>query len=287
VLSASQARTGAITANGNVLALGNQPGFSEYFGGSLDEVRIWNIARTQVQIQSQMYNHLDPSTQTGLVANYTFNQGITAGTNTGMTTLVDMKNENNGTLSNFSLTGGTSNFVMQNATLPVDWLSFTAKEQNEKVRLEWSTAAEQNTKEFIVQHSVNGNDWKNIARVPAAGNSNNVAHYSYVHIFPNDGLNYYSIKQTDLDGRSSVSEIRLITLMGRDDSFVILKNPAENGKIDVKVKRSGVLLLYGIDGRLYYRKQVAAGIIGLSVKELTKGIYFLKSARKVEKVILK
>ena len=214
VLSASQARTGAITANGNVLALGNQPGFSEYFGGSLDELRIWNIARTQMQIQSQMYNHLDPSTQTGLVANYTFNQGITAGTNTGMTTLVHMKSENNGTLSNFSLSGSASNFVMQNATLPVDWLSFTATEVNENVRLEWSTAAEQHTKEFIVQHSVNGSDWKNIARLRAAGNSNEVSHYSFMHVFPNDGVNHYRIQQTDLDGHSSVSDIRLVTLMG-------------------------------------------------------------------------
>ena len=171
---------------------------------------------------------------------------------------------------------------MQNATLPVDWLGFTATEQNKSVRLEWSTTAEQHTKEFIVQHSMNGRDWKNIGRVPAA-NSNEVSHYSFVHVFPNDGVNYYRIKQTDLDGHSSVSEIRLITFMGSDDLFAVLRNPAMNGVIELKIARGSVHSLYGSDGRLFYQKRVVAGMVNISVQEFSKGIYSLEAPDILEK----
>ncbi|EDN70454.1 VCBS [Beggiatoa sp. PS] len=46
---------------------------SRYFEGSLDEIRIWNTARTQTEIQADMYRALG-SFETGLVAYYKFDQ---------------------------------------------------------------------------------------------------------------------------------------------------------------------------------------------------------------------
>jgi hypothetical protein len=132
-LVASKAQTGTITTNGNPLALGNQTGFSEYFGGSADEFRIWNVARTQTQIQNSMNTELDPTTQTGLVSYYNVNQGSASGTNTGLATLIDQNGNNNGALTSFSLSGAGSNFVTQNSgmfVLPLQWLSFTAQMHN-------------------------------------------------------------------------------------------------------------------------------------------------------------
>jgi len=52
-------------------------------------------------------------TETGLVAYYPFNQGIAGGNNTAITTVTDKTaNALNGTLTNFSLSGATSNFVV-------------------------------------------------------------------------------------------------------------------------------------------------------------------------------
>ena len=76
VLAASQAQAGSIATNSNPLVLGNQSGYSEYFGGTADEFRIWNVARTQSQIQNNMNKELNPTTQTGLVSYYTADQGI-------------------------------------------------------------------------------------------------------------------------------------------------------------------------------------------------------------------
>ena len=81
-----------------------------YYNGEIDELRIWNTARTQTEIQANMNNEL--SIETGLVASYQFNQGIANGNNAGETTLNDASgNGNNGTLNNFALNGTSSNWV--------------------------------------------------------------------------------------------------------------------------------------------------------------------------------
>jgi hypothetical protein len=85
----------------------NNPGF---LNGKLDEVRIWNIARTAAEILANM--RVELNAQTGLVAAYHFNEGIAAGNNTSTTLTADASGNNlNGTLTNFTRTGTVSNWV--------------------------------------------------------------------------------------------------------------------------------------------------------------------------------
>lgn len=84
---------------------------NEQFSGSMDEIRIWNTARTQAQIQANMNTSLT-GTEANLVALFGFNQGIAAANNTGLVTAIDgTANNNHGTLNNFGLTGSSSNWV--------------------------------------------------------------------------------------------------------------------------------------------------------------------------------
>jgi hypothetical protein len=77
---------------------------SSNFSGTVDEVRIWNVVRTPAQILGTKDCEL-VGTETGLQAYYRFNQSSGA-------TLTDItSNANNGTLTNFALVGGTSNWV--------------------------------------------------------------------------------------------------------------------------------------------------------------------------------
>jgi hypothetical protein len=81
------------------------------FSGTLEDIRIWNIALTQSAIQSSMNSEL-LGNEFGLVAYYNFNAGTAGGNNTGITTLTDNSgNNNNGTLTSFTLTGTSSNWV--------------------------------------------------------------------------------------------------------------------------------------------------------------------------------
>ena len=94
----------------NNMTIGTTNNHFEFFAGNIDEMRIWNIARSQGDILANMNSEINP--QSGLVALYRFDEGAADGNNTGVTTLNDASgNSNNGTLTNFALTGSTSNWV--------------------------------------------------------------------------------------------------------------------------------------------------------------------------------
>jgi large repetitive protein len=84
---------------------------SERFKGSIEEVRIWSTAQTADDIAIRRFCEL-AGNEASLIRYYKFNQGIAAGTNPTITTLIDATtNANNGTLTNFALTGATSNWL--------------------------------------------------------------------------------------------------------------------------------------------------------------------------------
>jgi hypothetical protein len=88
---ASTARSGLIATNNDGLIIGNHPSLNRPFDGGIDEVRVWNVARTQQEIQNDMNRELTGS-QTGLVAYYRLNEG------TGQNILDGTANGNNGIL---------------------------------------------------------------------------------------------------------------------------------------------------------------------------------------------
>ncbi|BDX38975.1 hypothetical protein CYCD_23300 [Tenuifilaceae bacterium CYCD] len=99
-----------VVANTSPLRIGSDYS-ARYFSGSIDEVRIWSAARSQSDIIANMATTL-AGTETNLVAYYNFNQGVIAETNTDITTLNSSANADlSGTLTNFALSGTTSNWV--------------------------------------------------------------------------------------------------------------------------------------------------------------------------------
>ncbi|HIC30503.1 MAG TPA: T9SS type A sorting domain-containing protein [Flavobacteriaceae bacterium] len=85
--------------------------WGELLDGEIDEVRFWNVARTQSEIQNKMSCELE-GTETGLVGYYKFNQGNGAANNSTITTLSDSSgNGNTGVLNGFALNGSSSNWL--------------------------------------------------------------------------------------------------------------------------------------------------------------------------------
>lgn len=85
--------------------------FANHFNGQIDELRIWNTARTASEIQANMGQQIDP-TDVDLAAYYQLNYGTRGATNTGIVSVEDLTgNGNDGTLQNSSLSGSTSNWV--------------------------------------------------------------------------------------------------------------------------------------------------------------------------------
>ncbi|RFC55969.1 LamG-like jellyroll fold domain-containing protein [Brumimicrobium aurantiacum] len=115
-LNGTQITTGNLSAVntpsfGDNLKIGQRvSGGSIPFDGKIDEVRVWNTARTQQEISSHMNVELCGAPQ-GLVAYFKLNEGTAGGNNSTITTATNEVSSYNGTLNNFDLTGTTSNWV--------------------------------------------------------------------------------------------------------------------------------------------------------------------------------
>jgi len=82
-----------------------------HFTGDIDEVRVWDYARSAAQIQADRNTEFC-QTPPGLIAYYKMNAGTPAGNNTGLTSVANSASANyNGTLQNFGLNGPNSNWV--------------------------------------------------------------------------------------------------------------------------------------------------------------------------------
>ena len=99
-------------SNGQNVRVGQRVnGGSIPFNGVLDEVRIWDVARTAEEIQATRLGELCDS-HPDLKLYFQLNEGEAEGDNAGVTLAMDNSgDDNNGTLNNFSLAGDVSNWV--------------------------------------------------------------------------------------------------------------------------------------------------------------------------------
>lgn len=191
---------------------------------------------------------------------------------------------------NFVLTNGVSAVLNEltlaslSAPLPLAWLSFTATKQNQMGLLQWATAWEQNTRNFIVQHSANGTNWANMGLQAANGSGSN--QYTFEHSKPITGLNYYRILQTDMDNRSSYSAIRTLKFTTAAEDFVIIGNPVTNNVLTVQLTAPMYLALYTADGKLLWQQQANAGTTTIDVSHYAKGTYLLKTNTTTKKLVI-
>ncbi|MBL7698984.1 MAG: hypothetical protein JNK79_12545 [Chitinophagaceae bacterium] len=281
----------SVTANytGESMYIGSWQGSMSFFEGRLDEVRIWNVARTASEIQNNRNLEISPSGEANLVAYYTFNQGIVNGTNTGLTTVIDQKGSFNGTLDNFSLSGTSSNFVAQYASLavlPLRWKSFTASRKGDNVSLEWKTANEQNTTSFVVQRGDDVLRWADIGTLAAAGNASEERVYTFTDRSPVKGANYYRVMQKDIDGKYTYSEIKKVMFEGIAQSVVIKNNPVTNNTLELLVEKPVMLAIYNTQGSILFRKQLPQGLQRVNISGLPGGIYIARAGDKVMKILI-
>jgi hypothetical protein len=132
----------------------------------------------------------------------------------------------------------------KNIVVPVTWLSFNATLENKVVLLNWKTATEANSSHFEIERSINGYQFEKIGTVRAAGNSNTITSYDFTDRLPVKGMNYYRLKQVDLDGSFLYSETRKVEIKTDLPLFAIYNNPS-NGK-GIVVKSGIVPSLFGV-----------------------------------------
>ncbi len=161
-------------------------------------------------------------------------------------------------------------------TLPVQLTQFIATPKAHSVALNWTTASEKDNAVFQIEHSVNGKDFKSVGSVNGNGSSAQTISYSFEHTAPTEGVNYYRLKQVDLDGQFAYSPIK--TAIIGISSFVIKSNLVTNA-LDI-ITSTKAPVAFGIFSTTGQRmiNDFAQGEKLVDISRLPAGLYFIKVA---------
>ncbi|MBS1655422.1 MAG: T9SS type A sorting domain-containing protein, partial [Bacteroidetes bacterium] len=170
---------------------------------------------------------------------------------------------------------------VQISALPIILSSFSAVLDNNIVKLSWTTEQESNSDKFIIEKSVDGNNWQILATAKAAGNSFTVLNYSTTDGQP-ASMNYYRLKMVDLDGSFIYSKVLRVSKKEMTVGAIkVFPNPVTNSaavSITTSANETVSVKVFSTNGMLVkeVKSQVSTGVTNIDipgVSQLAKGIY--------------
>lgn len=170
-----------------------------------------------------------------------------------------------------------TNWINANlVALPIELISFEASPLTEDQFLfEWTTANELNNAYFTVEYSSDGARFTELASIDGAINSSSLVDYSLIEdLRSNSPSLYFRLKQTDIDGRYSYSEI--ITLSQQTELFVY-PNPAQS-TLNILTDFSSINV-YNVTGLLIetFSKDQFTDQLTIDCSSYPQGIYTIEA----------
>ena len=265
-------------------------GYNTNFIGYINEVRIWNTARTQSEIQANMATSLpSPTTQPGLLAYYTFDNLLNKQGNTAYNGVLGGSATINASNPQCGLTIDSCFSVV-----PVKLVSFISSISNNKnVLLTWRTAEEYNIAKYTVQRSLFPN--KGFEAIGTVNAKSAGAGNSYSFTDNNVQLNtryYYRLQIMENTGSFKYSDTRNEKIASSSLYAGIYPNPT-SGNVTLSVKNYqgiAVLNLYNNLGQSLLSKTVHINTnadIMLQLSSQPKGSYWLQINMGKERIVKK
>ena len=158
--------------------------------------------------------------------------------------------------------------------LPVHFTSITADANLKgEVSVRWNVVQGINTNRYYIQRSNDGLHWSDVSIVQS-NNVEDLVEYSYVDMHPMGGINYYRVKEVDIDGTSYYSSIKKEKV--ELDNFHIWPNPA-NEELNIDNNTTGLVSCKIITstGQPIKNIQLHAGTNRIDVKGMAPGTYVL------------
>jgi len=166
--------------------------------------------------------------------------------------------------------------------LPVKLVSFSAELDQPSVKIKWTTATETNNDFFSIQRSTDENQWTVIKKIKGAGNSNNLVSYETYDDVPVNGTSYYRLAQTDLDGTTSYSDIRVVKNVLKGKGISIYPVPSTGNTINfagITDYKNNNLTLRNAGGNILFSTTLSKASVELP--SLATGVYFVRVINKV------
>ncbi len=163
---------------------------------------------------------------------------------------------------------------LKDIPLPVKLLYFNVTAEGTKAHLSWRTATEQNSDRFEIERSIDGIHFEKIGSVKAAGNSTSHIDYSFYDLNPKKGINYYRLKEVDIDNSLQYSDIKTAQF-GDDVLFALYNNPT-NGA-DLKIRTGifpAIVSVFDAAGKKVKEISLNSGTYFLPVSGFASGTYF-------------
>jgi hypothetical protein len=179
-------------------------------------------------------------------------------------------------------------FESSYGTLPIKMLSFSAYNNSNDVTLNWAIASEINNKGWSIERTsdINNSNWTPLGFVNGKNNSSSVTNYAYIDKNVSAGTYYYRLKQIDVDGRITFSNVILVKVInGKQVAEVALfPNPfmlSATVRYNVPATSKVTLAVFNQQGQLVttlYQGEQQAGTYQRVVngQYLAKGKYYLK-----------
>ncbi|MCB9232969.1 MAG: T9SS type A sorting domain-containing protein [Bacteroidia bacterium] len=175
---------------------------------------------------------------------------------------------------------------IEGCILPLDLLSLEGKWQENFIQLNWETAQEQQNAGFWVQkgefNPAGEMDFSDLDFVEATALPGQGATYGLPDFLadPNK-INYYRLRQLDLDGASHFHKIiEILPKNGFSSGLVIYPNPARDRlHLGLEMQEAGLLRvsLFGLDGKLVFENewQEVKGAISreINLEKVPSGMY--------------
>lgn len=166
--------------------------------------------------------------------------------------------------------------------LPVEWLGIDAIPQAKSVLLKWQTATETNNDFMAIEHSSDGSSFREIGRVQGVGNSTTPQSYQWEDFSPQQGINYYRLRQVDFDGTTDYSPIVSAEFKQSQggDVFEIYPTSLTRGQT-LNIRLNEVpstaleLVIYDGNGRLLMQGVTQDQALELDLSTFTSGIYWM------------
>jgi hypothetical protein len=164
-----------------------------------------------------------------------------------------------------------------NTVLPVQLSWFRGASKQQQVELSWQCVNEVNNAHFVIETSTDGVHFTTVDSVRAVDRAPYT--YTYTHLSPATGKNWYRLKQVDTDGRYQYSKLIAVTISSTSPSITVYPNPVTNTLL-VKQSPSTAARIYqvrNLQGVVLLQQMAAAGSTqaAIRVQHLPKGMYWL------------
>lgn len=194
--------------------------------------------------------------------------------------------------------GWASNYIPM-SPIPVTFLYFNANKQSAtSALLNWKTSQEINSSYFDVERSIDAVNFVYIGRVSAAGNSQIPVEYYFTDNHPATGLNYYRLKQVDIDAHFVYTPTRLVRFGESGTGLVKYYPNPTSGVLNIELTQQmiseakviNITNLAGIVLNQFKLESNGNAILQVDLSRYPKGIYFIQvktvSTNSTQRVIL-